>query len=122
MTVRLDVAGCDVGNRLLAKRHWRFRSWKNERANELESRIVVARTNELIPASGTPFVRELLERHGCGLLWLWLPDTPAAPPGTRRRGSPYAAAPPPLRPRPSSASCPRDVQAKTFRSPSLRPT
>ena len=36
-----DVAGRDVGDRLLAKRHRRFRSRKNERANELESRIVV---------------------------------------------------------------------------------
>jgi hypothetical protein len=35
VAVRLNVAGCDIGDRLLAKRHRRVRSWKNERANEL---------------------------------------------------------------------------------------
>src|SRR6266849_6250839 len=56
MAIRLDVAGRDVGNRLLAKRHRRLCSRKNERANELQSRVVVARPNELIPASRTPVV------------------------------------------------------------------
>jgi len=74
VAVRLDVAGRDINNRFLAKGHRRVRSRKDERANELESRVVVGRTNELIPATRTPFVRKFPERHGCVVLRFRLTD------------------------------------------------
>jgi hypothetical protein len=67
MPVRLDVARRDLRDSLLAECHWRFGSCQNERANELQSTIVVARIHELIATTRPPVVRELPERRRWGL-------------------------------------------------------